>query len=216
MKKTIQNLFCFILCVIIMSLCIISVLASDAEKHSTGLIPYMWEDIINNEYTFSDVTINRKGDINQDGCVSGVDALICLRAVAGFKQNFDFMQESALDINGKDGVTAVDARIILQMVVGTKTVDTVVETITGDGFVIGPLQYSEGTAYYWQCEVDKDGLTILERDFDDSPPNAIGGLVRKYFVITPEAKGTYTINFKLANVNQTEIIDEFNCILTVN
>lgn len=213
MKKVIS----LILCVVMMSLCIVSVLASDAEKHPTGLIPDTWEDLINDEdeLTLRAIATNRKGDINGDGLVSGVDARKCLRAVAGFKQDFDFLQEIAADINGDGGMSAVDARIILEMVAGTKNVDTVAKTIMGDGLVIGPLRISGGTAYYWQCEVDKDGLIVQERYFDNSEPEVIGGPINQYFAFTPETKGTYTITFKLANAKQTEILDEFKCILTV-
>lgn len=200
-------------------MCIVPVVAADDEQHPVGGVIFeSWNDLINDkeESTLRAIATNRKGDINRDGSISAVDARKCLRAVAGLEKDFDFMQENVADINGDGEVSAVDARMILQMVAGTKTVDTVAETIMGDGVVIGPLLYSEGTAYYWQYEVDKDGLTVLERDFDDDlSPDAIGGKVRKYFAFTPEIKGTYRINFKLANVNQTEIVDEFNCILTV-
>lgn len=215
MKKVIS----LILSIVMVVLCIIPVIAADDEQHPVGGVIFeSWNDLINDkdESTLRAIATNRKGDINRDGSVSAVDARKCLRAVAGLEKDFDFMQADAADINGDGEMSAVDARIILQMVAGTKTVDTVAETIMGDGVAIGPLLYSEGTAYYWQYEVNKNGLTVLERDFDDSAPDAIGGLVRKYFAFTPEAKGTYKINFKLADVNQTEIIDEFNCVLTVN
>lgn len=214
MKKIIG----LILSIVMTGLCIIPVFATNDKEYSTGLIPDTWEDLIKDEHeiTLRAISTNRKGDINGDGAVSAVDARKCLRTVAGLEKDFDFIQEIAADINGDGKLSAVDARIVLQMVVGTKTVDTVVDTIMGDGVVIGPIQYSEGTAYYWQYEIDKDGLTVLERDFDDSAPGTIGGIVRKYFAFTPEAKGTYTINFKLANAKQTEIIDEFKCVLTAN
>ena len=56
---------------------------------------------------------------------------------------------------------------------------------------------------------------FFDRIFDDSSTEVIGGVVNQYFVFTPENVGTYTINFKLANAKQTEVIDEFNCVLTV-
>ena len=177
-----------------------------------------WDSVIceNNESTLRAIATKRKGDLNGDYLVSGVDARKLLRAVAGFKESFDFVQESEADINGDGKISAVDARIILQMVAGTRTVDTVAEITMGSELVIGPLRISGGTAYYWQCEVDKDGLTVLERYFDNSEPEVIGGPVNQYFAFTPKTKGTYTINFKLANANQTEVLDEFKCVLTVN
>ncbi|MBR2954070.1 MAG: protease inhibitor I42 family protein [Clostridia bacterium] len=210
MKKIISLL----LCVVMVGLCIIPVLAGDTDD----FVFDSWDSVLseNDESIVRALATNRKGDLNGDYLVSGVDARKLLRAVAGFKESFDFIQESEADINGDGKMSAVDARMILQMVAGTKTVDTVAETTMDEGLVIGPLRISGGTAYYWQCEVDKDGLTVLERDFDKSEPNVFGGPVNQYFAFTPEAKGTYTINFKLANAKQTEIIDEFKCVLTAN
>ena len=194
-------------------LCIIPVLAGDTDD----FVFDSWDSVLseNDESIVRALATNRKGDLNGDYLVSGVDARKLLRAVAGLKENFDFVQESEADINGDGKISAVDARLILQIVAGTKTVDTVAETTMDEGLVIGPLRISGGTAYYWQCEVDKDGLTVLERYFDKSEPNVFGGPVNQYFAFTPKTKGTYTITFQLTNTRRTEILDEFKCVLTV-
>lgn len=214
-----KKLISLILCVAMVGLCMVPVVASDDEKHSTGLIWDEWNDLINDEdeSTLRAISTNRKGDVNSDGAVSAVDARACLQAVVSTESDYLFLpQGKAADVNNDGAVTAVDARMILQEVAGIKPIVTEADTIMGDGLVIGPLQVSGGTAYYWQCEVDKDGLTVLERIFDDSEPGVIGGPIKQYFAFTPEAEGTYTINFKLANAKQTEIIDEFCCVLTVS
>lgn len=209
MKKIIS----LILSVVMVGLCIIPVLAGDTDD----FVFDSWDSVLseNDESIVRALATNRKGDLNGDYLVSGVDARKLLRAVAGLKENFDFVQESEADINGDGKISAVDARLILQIVAGTKTVDTVAETTMDEGLVIGPLRISGGTAYYWQCEVDKDGLTVLERYFDKSEPNVFGGPVNQYFAFTPKTKGTYTITFQLTNTRRTEILDEFKCVLTV-
>ncbi len=217
-----KKIICMILSIVMTGLCIVPVFATNDEKYSTGLILDTWKDLINDEHetTLRAIATNRKGDISGDGAVSAVDARKCLRAVARLEKDFDFIQENVADINGDGKLSAVDARLMLQNVAGKIEIVTCAEATLGDGLnmgvVIGPLHSNEGTAYYWQYEIDKDGLTVLERDFDDSASDAIGGMVRKYFAFTPDAKGTYTINFKLANAKQTEIIDEFKCVLIVN
>ncbi len=211
------------LCVVMVGLCIIPVLAVDDETHSTGLIWDEWNNLINDEYesTLRGISVNRKGDVNSDGKVTAVDARLCLQAVASEETNYLFLpQGKAADVNNDGKISAVDARVMLQNVAGMTEIVTYAEVTLDDGLnsgsVVGPLQISGGTAYYWQCEVDKDGLTVLERYFDNSEPEVIGGPVNQYFAFTPETKGTYTINFKFANANQTEVIDEFSCVLIVN
>lgn len=213
MKKVIS----VILCIAMVGLCVVPVVASDDENYSTGLIWDEWDELINDEdeSTLRAISTNRKGDVNSDGKVTAVDARICLHAVASGESYSYLPQGKAADVNNDGKVSAVDARMMLQDVAGIKSIVTEAETVMSDGFVMGPLQSSGGTAYYWQCEVDKDGLIVLERYFDNSEPEVIGGPVNQYFAFTPEQEGTYTITLKLANVNQTEIIDEFSCILTV-
>jgi len=218
MKKIISLL----LCVVMVGLCIIPVLAVDDETHSTGLMWDKWNDLINDEHESSlrALSVNRKGDANSDGKVTAADARLCLQAAASEETNYLFLpQGKAADVNNDGKISAVDARVMLQNVAGMTELVTYTEAILDDslnlGVVIGPLRISGGTAYYWQCEVDKDGLTVLERYFDKSEPNVFGGPVNQYFAFTPKTKGTYTISFKLTNANQTEILDEFKCVVTV-
>ena len=214
MKKFIS----VILCIAMVGLCVVPVIASDYEIYSTGLIWDEWDELINDEdeSTLRAISTNRKGDVNSDGKVTAVDARICLQAVASGKSYLYLPQGKAADVNNDGKVSAVDTRMMLQDVAGIKSIVTKAKIVMADGFVMGPLQSSGGTAYYWQCEIDKDGLTVLERYFDNSEPEVIGGPVNQYFAFTPKIKGIYTINFKLTNVNQTEIIDEFSCVLTIN
>ncbi len=194
-------------------LSIIPVLAGDTDD----FVFDSWDSVLfeNDESIIRAIATNRKGDLNGDYLVSGVDARKCLRAVAGLKESFDFVQESEADINGDGKMSAIDARLILQMVAGTKTVDTVAETTMGSELVIGPLPEPIGTEYSWIFDVDKQGLLVTARYYQQSEPGAMGGGSNLYFAFSPEAKGTYTITFQLTNTRQTEVLDEFNCVLTV-
>ena len=219
MKKVIS----LILSIVMFCLCIVPVMATDDEKHPTGLIVDTWEDIINDEdeMTVATFAVNRTGDVNSDGEVTAVDARICLQAVAsGEAESVSHLRQGkATDVNNDGKISAVDARIMLQNVAGMNEIVTYAEAKMNDGLssgvIIGPLRSSGSIPYYWQYEVDKDGLTVLERYFDNSEPEVIGGPVNQYFAFTPEKAGTYTITFKFANVNQTEVLDEFTCVLTV-
>ena len=116
MKKIIS----LILCVIMICLSIIPAIAGvtgDFEFDS-------WDSVLfeDDESIVRALATNRKGDLNGDYVVSGVDARKLLRAVAGLKEKFDFVQENEADINGDGKMSAVDARIILQMVAGLKAV----------------------------------------------------------------------------------------------
>ena len=56
-----------------------------------------------------------KGDANDDGKLSAVDARMILQHVAGIKTIED---TSNLDMNGDNKISATDARVILQVVAG--------------------------------------------------------------------------------------------------
>ena len=209
MKKIIS----LILCVIMICLSIIPAIAGvtgDFEFDS-------WDSVLfeDDESIVRALATNRKGDLNGDYVVSGVDARKCLRAVAGLKESFDFVQESEADINGDGEMSAVDARLILQMVAGIKTVDTVAEITMGSELVIGPLPEPIGTGYLWIADVDKQGLLGTIRYYQQAEPGPMGGGSNVYYGFVPEAKGTYTITFQLTNTRQTEVLDEFKCVLTV-
>lgn len=210
MKKIIS----LILCVVMMSMCIIPVVAASNDGIVTDLVLGGLGYIITQEgeKILLSEAISRKGDVNFDGKVTAVDARLCLQAVAS---PLNSLQIGLADVNNDGKVSAVDARIMLQNVAGTAEIVTYAQAKKGGSFVVGPLRSTEGTPYYWQCEVDKSGLNFFDRLFDNSPTEVIGGVLNQYFVFTPKNVGTYTIKFKLANANQTEVIDEFNCVLTV-
>ena len=220
MKKIIS----LILSGVMLCLCIVPVLAGSDDDYNMGLIFDTWEGIINDEYedTLMAFTVGRKGDVNFDGKVTAIDARICLQAIATgvADTSYHLPQGKAADVNNDRKISAVDARIMLQNVAGINEIVTYAEAKLNDGLnsgvIIGPLCSTGGTAYYWQYEIDKEGLNVLQRNFDLSEPEVIGGPVNQYFAFTPEAAGTYTITFKHTDVNQTRILDEFTCVLTVS
>ena len=213
MKKVIS----LILCVVMMGLCVFPALAGSDNKIPPELVVgglgYLLQT--GSEKVLASEAVSRKGDVNFDGSVTAVDARICLQTVASSDLVSLLPSSKAADVNGDGKVTAVDARIMLQNVAGMTDIVTYAQAEKGGSLVVGPLRSNEGTAYYWQCDVDKSGLNFFDRIFDDSTQESIGGYLNTYYVFTPENAGTYTINFKLANVNQTEVIDEFSCVLTV-
>lgn len=215
MKKLISLSLSFVLA----SLCVLSAVAvTENGDYSTGLIPETWEDITNNadETTLSAFATVRTGDVSGDGKISAVDARQCLQLAANMQLDISLKQEKAADVNGDGKVSSIDARTILQMTAGVTVKDTVVTTDSAWGVIIGPLQSSGSTAYFWQYEAEDDGLTVDEKIFQHPhEPGVIGGKGNQYFIFTPEKSGTYTINLKFANANQTEILDEFNVVFTV-
>lgn len=210
MKKVIS----LILCVVMMGLCIFPVVAAPSDDIMTDLVIGGLGYIVTEEgeKILLSEAVSRKGDVNFDGQVTAVDARLCLQAVAS---SLNTLSIGAADVNNDGKISAVDARMMLQDVAGMTVINTYAQAEKGGSLVVGPLRSSGGTPYYWQCEVDKSELNFFDRIFDESQPGVVGGPVNQYFVFTPENEGTYTINFKLANVNQTEVIDEFNCVLTV-
>ncbi len=215
MKKVIS----LILCVVMMGMCVIPVVAKQESDIPPELVigglNYLLQT--GSEKVLASEAVARKGDVNFDGSVTAIDARICLQTVVSSGSGLSSLlpQGRAGDVNGDGVVSALDARAILQDVAGIKKVVTCAQAEKGGSLVVGPLRSNEGTAYYWQCEVDKSDLNFFDRLFDDSTTETVGGLVNQYFVFTPENAGTYTIKFKLANANQTEVIDEFSCVLTV-
>ncbi len=213
MKKVIS----LILCVVMMGLCVFPVLAGSDNKIPTELVVGGFGYLLQtgSEKVLASEAVSRKGDVNFDGSVTAVDARLCLQTVASSDLVSLLSSSKAADVNGDGKITAIDARIMLQNVAGMTDIVTYAQAEKGGSLVVGPLRSNEGTAYYWQCEVDKSGLNFFDRLFDDSTTESIGGIINQYYVFNPENAGTYTIKFKLANANQTEVIDEFICVLTV-
>ena len=215
MKKLISLIMSFVL----VCLCVVSATAvTENGDYSTGLIPESWENIINDdsENTFSAFATARMGDVNGDGKISAVDARQCLQLAANRQLDISSKQEKAADVNCDRNINVIDARTILQMAAGEVKKDTVVTTNSDWGVIIGPLQSSGSTPYSWECEECLEGLSVERKSFivsDD--PEIIGGPVNQYFIFTPEKTGTYTITLKYTKVNQAEVLDEINVILTV-
>ncbi len=210
MKKVIS----LILCVVMMGLCVFPAVAATTDSIVTDLVLGGLGYIVTQEgeKILLSEAVSRKGDVNFDGKVTAVDARLCLQAVASPLNSLNI---GLADVNNDGKISAVDARIMLQDVAGMTEIITYAQAKKGGSFVVGPLRSNEGTAYYWQCEVDKSDLSFFDKIFDNSESEVIGGIINQYFVFTPKSKGTYTIKFKLANANQTEVIDEFKCVLTV-
>ncbi len=193
---------------------------SDIKYPTGGLIVDTWESLItsDSESYFQASAITRVGDVNRDGYVTSLDVRQCLRIAAGMEK-FDHIAELSADVNYDGDATSRDARIILQMVAGMKAVDTIAETRIGDtafdGLVVGPLESSGSTGYIWHCEYDENALSLTEATFlTNDDPEIIGSPVNHYFAFKPNKAGTYTINFKLITPGR-EVVDQFNCILTV-
>jgi hypothetical protein len=64
----------------------------------------------------------KKGDVNNDGNVSAVDALYVLKYIAG-TQNLTKQELSRADISGDGNVSAIDARKILRVAAGLDKVE---------------------------------------------------------------------------------------------
>ena len=78
----------------------------------------MWED-----YTLgtADLTVNAVyrliGDVNNDGRVNAIDAMLTLRAGTALI-SFDKLQGLAADVNGDGAVNSTDAVLILRYAIG--------------------------------------------------------------------------------------------------
>ena len=211
MKKVIS----LILCVVMMGLCIFPVVAApttdsivtDIVLGSLGyIVTQEGEKLLLSE------AISRKGDVNFDGKITAVDARLCLQAVASPLNSLNI---GLADVNNDGKISAVDARIMLQDVAGMTEIVTYAQTKKGGSLVVGPLYLTTDTTCYWQCDVDKSELSFFDRLFDKSTTEVVDAVVTQYLVFTPGSEGTYTLNIKLANAKQTEVVDEFKCVLTV-
>ena len=64
------------------------------------------------------VFATQKGDVNNDGMVTAVDARLVLQFVAGLVDEKDIENMNCADVNDDSQITAIDARLILQIVAG--------------------------------------------------------------------------------------------------
>ncbi len=214
MKKVTSIILVFVMLFSIMNIIVL------AKGGATGLIVDKWEDLVNSEYesTFRASSKLRAGDLNGDGWVTSLDVRECLQIIADLDTTFDIQRNEAADVNCDGIISILDARTIMQIVAEMKTGCIVAETTLGDtafdGLVIGPLE-SSAISYFWQCDFDESALEFSDKTFNNNPPEVLGGPVNHYFLFKPNKPGTYTITFKLADVHQKEVIDEFECILIV-
>lgn len=214
--KKIKKLSCLVLSLTIAVLCTVSVMAED-NLPATGLIWDTWESYLENmnENTLYALTTQRKGDINGDGTITAADARLCLRAAAQLEELTE-PQIDAADVNNKSGITSADARKILRISAGLDASENMtVETTADWGFIIGPLKGSGSGQYYWQCEIDYDGLAVTQESVD-SPEGVDGASAKTFFVFTPEKPGKYTVTLKLADSKQENVVDEFQVNILVN
>lgn len=195
---------------------IVSFAAEDEQLPPTGLIWDTWESYMENmdETTLRALTTQRMGDVDADGRITASDARLCLRAAADL-ETLTEPQRIAADVNNNWDITSSDARKVLRAAAGLDILDDMsVETTIDWGFVVGPLKNAGSGRYSWQCSVDKNGLTVNEYTVDtDSEKD--GAPIEQFFAFTPEADGTYAINFKLADSTQNDVIDEFVLNVTV-
>lgn len=195
---------------------IVSFAAEDEQLPPTGLIWDTWESYMENmdETTLRALTTQRMGDVDADGRITASDACLCLRAAADL-ETLTEPQRIAADVNNNWDITSSDARKVLRAAAGLDILeDMSVETSIDWGFVVGPLKNAGSGRYYWQCSVDKNELTVNEYTVDTASEKD-GAPVEQFFAFTPKAEGTYTINFKLADSTQNDIIDEFVLNVTV-
>lgn len=207
MKKTIT----FALCIaMLLMFSVVSFADGEEQLPPTGLVWDTWESYLENlnETTLNALTTYRKGDVNGDGEVSAADARLCLRAAAQLEALIE-NQSNAADIDNKSGITSADARQILRIAANLDVNENMnIETTADWGFIIGPLNSAGSGRYFWQCEIDSEGLAVIEEKID-SPDGKDGAPVTSFFVFTPEKTGRYTITLKLADSKQEEVIDEF-------
>ncbi|MBQ8209148.1 MAG: protease inhibitor I42 family protein [Clostridia bacterium] len=214
--KKIKKLSCLVLSLTIAVLCAVPVMAED-NLPSTGLIWDTWESYLENMNinTLYALTTQRKGDINGDGTITAADARLCLRAAAQLEELTE-PQIDAADVNNKSGITSADARKILRISAGLDASENMtVETTADWGFIIGPLNGSGSGQYYWQCEIDYEGLSVTQESID-TPEGVDGASAKTFFVFTPEKPGKYTVTLKLADSKQENVVDEFQVNILVN
>lgn len=214
--KKIKKLTCFALSLIIAVLCAFPAMAED-ESHPGGLIWDTWESITANlnETTLRAFADQRTGDVDADGRITAADARLCLRVSAQLEE-IEFTQSIAADIDGNGKITSADARKILRFSAGLDTPETMNYelSLSGWGFIIGPMKNAGSGRYYWQCEVDTDGLTFTEESVDNTEGKD-GASPEYFFVFTAEKTGNYTVTFTLTDSKQAEIIDTFSINVSV-
>ena len=67
-----------------------------------------------------------KGDINNDGKITSMDATICLHTIAAEPIDFTEQEKARADVNNDGKVSLMDARKILQHIAGIELIDEVI------------------------------------------------------------------------------------------
>ena len=69
------------------------------------------------QLTFDEAQRTLRGDVDTDGIVTAMDALLCVRCAIGLSELTD-AQRLAADVNGDGEITSADASLILRYLVG--------------------------------------------------------------------------------------------------
>ena len=202
---------------LLMSISAISAMAEDGS-HSGGLIWDTWESITAdlNEATLRAFADQRTGDVDGDGRITAADARLCLRVSAQLEE-IEYAQSVSADIDGNGKITSADARKILRFSASLDTPEAMSYELdlSGWGFIIGPVKSTGSGRFYWQCEVDTEGLSFTEESVDNTDGKD-GASPEYFFVFTAEKEGSYTVTFTLADTAKSEIIDTFTINVKVN
>lgn len=67
-----------------------------------------------------------KGDIDNDGKITIVDATICLSIIASEGNGFSEQEKARADVNNDGGVSIKDAKAILRHIAGIELIDEVI------------------------------------------------------------------------------------------
>ena len=73
------------------------------------------EDIFDQAYVIADMSTSTPGDMNGDGEINSIDAVLLAQRLAGWDVELDV---SAADCNGDGEINAIDAVLLAQYIAG--------------------------------------------------------------------------------------------------
>ncbi len=220
MKKN----FLKIITVVLSLVMLVSLLPVGAFGYSTGVI--VKEDLYDTLKDITQDTLNKFGDINNDGKITVADVVLILKRIAYEERTDSFLDEDH-DINIDGQITVLDAIKLLHVCANSDNVFKVdVKLSVGQEYKTYWM-YKKGNLS-WSCEAapsdsvyevtptdgvqevtPTDGICV-EKELDkaippDYPP-AYEDIMYRY-ILTPKSAGTYIFDFKFKN-SETNIVEK--------
>ena len=163
----------------------------------------------NQEAVFSEMYLNRMGDVNGDGAITANDAREALRASAQLSVLSD-LQKRAADLDA-NGLTSADARKILRVSAGLDSFDDIdIYTSSSQILNVGHFKNPEFGKYSWRYTLEPEDAVTAIVETAVPPQVNYKGSVNTTFKFRLKGNEDCKITLQLINLSDNSVEEELS------